>query len=254
VKTRDVSELARPTWLPASASLVLIDQVPGGYRGEARADGRVLAQLAWSAEGLVSYEKTFDAAGMPHGVEIEYADDGRVRWCACWAAGEMHGPAVQLDEHELPVLASWFVHGRGVDIWMSCGRVSEVREVVNGVRHGLERWGDPERPYEEGSFRNGLRHGVFRCWDESGVLSGTYPQYFINDEAVSAVDYLRAQANGSDLPPYEVRDDCNVRQMPASVEEALRLGSRMRAAFSLSTFVHCARRGELIPGWSTSSP
>ena len=202
--------------------------------------GRVVAQLAWSPEGKLLLEKPFAADGRPAGLEVEYDDAGRVIWLAHWVAGEMHGPAMQFDTDGLPVIVTEFVHGRGIDIWMSCGRVSEVRTTYNNIPDGLVRWGDPTRPDQEESFAAGKRHGIFRSWDR-GRLQAGYPMFYVDDLEVTREAYLSACAADCPLPPYNESDDSNERSMPPAVRDGVQRAKQLRSGFSLASYLQHAR-------------
>lgn len=201
--------------------------------GEARRGTRRLSRLIWSRDGALLHEQPLDARGRHHGIEVERDDTGAVVWCATWVHGSMHGPLILFDESGLPALVTEFVHGRGTDLWMSCGRVSEVRELVDGVPHGLVRWGDPEEPSEEGYFDRGRRHGIFREWETNGRLRKGFPRFFLRDARVSRRAYELAQAKSSSLPPYIAREDANDREMPIAVREAVARARRLRRELAL---------------------
>lgn len=132
------------------------------------------------------------------------------------------------DESGQPALVTEFVHGRGTDLWMSGGRVSEVRELVDGVPHGLVRWGDPERPSEEGNFDRGRRHGIFREWETNGRLRRGFPRYYLRDARVSRRAYEQARAKHPSLRPYTAQEDANQREMPTAVREAFARARTLR--------------------------
>ena len=228
-----ISSFERPPWVPARAVLVRNGGNNVSVWGEARVGDRLLGQVTWSPEGRLRYEKPFDAAGSPHGVETEYGDSGQIVWCARWVHGLMHGPAIQFDGQARPIVVIQFVRGRGADIWMNCGAVSEYRELAAGVPHGLERWGDPRRPWEEGRWSRGKRHGIFRRWSEDGALCKGFPSYYVNDAAVSRRAYEVARAEDGELPAYDARDDVNKRPMPPAVREAIDGAKRLRQEFAL---------------------
>ncbi|MGH2396163.1 MAG: toxin-antitoxin system YwqK family antitoxin [bacterium] len=219
--------------------LVVKGKKQDGMWGEARLDTRALGQLNWSSDGRLLHERRFDAQGRVHGIETERDESGRVVWCATWVDGSMHGPAVQFDDRGRPVLVTHFVRGCGTDIWASCGKVTELRELVDGVPHGLERWGDPRRPWEEGSFFAGQRHGIFREWKSDGTLRKGFPRYYVNGNQVSRRAYDAARASDPSLPPYVARKDLNKRRLPRAVREAFERARNLRRELVL---VERARR------------
>jgi hypothetical protein len=242
---RVTASLERPSWISARAQIVVKGENEASRWGEALRGDRRLAQLTWSPEGRLLYEKPFDAEGGVHGIEIERSDSGEVVWCARWVHGVMHGPAMQFDERGRPVVVTRFEHGRGTDIWMSGGKVTEVREMAEGVPHGLVRWGAPRRPWEEGHFSRGERHGIFREWESDGSLRAGFPRYYVRDTPVPRHQYELERAKDGSLPQYRARDDANRRPMPPSVRDAL---DRARCLRSERALVERAQRATVIRG------
>lgn len=232
--------LQMPPWCHGETTLKLNGRNSDSLWGEAIMHGRVVAQLVWSPEGKLLHEKPFAVDGRPNGLEVEYDDAGRVLWLAHWVAGEMHGTAMQFDTNGLPVVVMEFVHGRGIDVWMSCGDVSEVRTTYNGIPDGLVRWGDPTRPDEEEHFARGKRHGIFRSWDSGRVRPG-YPIFYVDDVEVTREAYLSACAADCTLPPYNESDDANERNMPPAVRDGLQRAEQLRSGFSLDSYVQQER-------------
>jgi len=228
-----VSALQLPERLPRRAKLVIRRRDAHSVLGEARRGTRRLSRLIWSRDGALLHEQPLDARGRSHGIEVEWDDSGAVLWCATWVHGSMHGPLMLFDEAGQPALVTEFVHGRGTDLWLSCGRVSEVRELVDGRLHGLVRWGDPERPSEEGYFDRGRRHGIFREWEANGTLRKGFPRYYLRDARVSRRRYELAQAKSSSLRPYIASEDANDREMPIAVREALARARALRGELAL---------------------
>ncbi|WP_224247410.1 toxin-antitoxin system YwqK family antitoxin [Hyalangium gracile] len=170
------------------------------------------AHIAWSPEGNVLSERYFDDKGRAHGLEVSRHDDGTVAWQVPWVRGRMHGLARQFDESGRELLRTRFVRGTGVDLWVSCGGITELREHRDNLLHGVERWGHPLLPYEENHFLLGKRAGVFRRWNGPRLEKG-YPRYFIDDEQVSRAEYLRARRTRPALPPARRQDDRRERPM-----------------------------------------
>lgn len=212
----------------------------GHIWGEAQLEGRTVARLSWSLDGGLIQEMQCDAHGKAHGFELEYDDSGRVIWVAQWEHGFMHGPAIQLDENGSPIIMTSFDQGRGVDIWMSCGEVSEVREMVDGVPHGFVRWGEPTRPWEEEHFFQGKRHGIFRQWTEGNLEEG-FPRFYVDDKPVSRSEYETARETEASLPPYRPEEDSNDRAMPQVVLDARKRAEELAAEFSLETYLRNAK-------------
>jgi hypothetical protein len=231
--TFESSNLPRPNWISARAKLVIKGKNNDSMWGEARIEKRRLAQLNWTAGGHLLHELPLDAAGKGHGFEVERDDSGRIVWCAHWVHGSMHGPVMQFDERGRPLFVTHFVHGRGTDIWMNCGEVAEVRELLDGKLHGLVRWGNPRRPYDEGHFCRGERHGIFREWLPSGHLRKGFPRFYLKDSQVSRRVYEAAQAEAVSLPRYNARDDFNTRTTPKAVRLALECAKYLRRNLAL---------------------
>src|SRR5262249_50776036 len=97
-------------------------------------------------------------------------------------------------------------------IWVNGDQIAELREHKANLRHGVERWGHPLLPYEEGHFLRGKRAGIFRRWTGSALEKG-YPQYFVDDKRVSRDEYLRARKANPELPAYRRKDDSRERPM-----------------------------------------
>lgn len=227
------STVERPNWISTRAQLVISSRNDTSMWGEARMGERRLAQLNWTLDGQLLHEKPLDVDGNGHGVEVQRDDSGRIVWCAQWVRGAMHGPVIQFDEHGRPLIVSHFVRGRGTDIWMNCGKVTEVRELADGQLHGLVRWGDPRRPLEEGRFFRGQRHGIFREWRPDGTLRKGFPRFYLRDAGVSRQAYLAAQAKDASLQRYDARDDSNKRTTPQAVREALKGARDLRRELAL---------------------
>lgn len=227
------SNMERPDWISAQASLIINGKNKDSVWGEARIGDRRVAQLTWSPDGRLLHEKPFDADEKIHGIETQRDDSGRVVWCARWVHGAMHGPVMQFDDRGRPIMVTHFVRGRGADIWVSCGKVTEFREMEDGVPHGFVRWGDPRRPWEEGHFCRGERHGIFREWESDGTLREGCPRYYLKDVVVSRRAYEVALAEDESLPRYDARDDSNRRAMPQAVREALARAKSLRRELAL---------------------
>ena len=212
--------LERPDWISPCARIIIKGKNDESTWGEALMGERRLAQLNWAASGRLVHEKPLDADGEGHGIEIQRDNSGRIIWSARWVHGKMHGPAIQFDERGRPLLVTHFARGRGTDIWMNCGKVTEIRELEDGQLHGLVRWGDPEKPSEEGCFFRGQRHGIFREWKPDGNLRKGFPRFYIKDARVARRVYMTAQAKDPSLPQYDPRDNSDKRTTPNAVRES----------------------------------
>lgn len=183
--------------------------------GEFRTKGQLVAQVCWRKDGRVWSERFFDEQGKQHGLERERREDGTVEWQVPWVHGQMHGIARQRDAKGRDLFRSLFVRGTGFDLWICSSLISEVRHHRKSLLDGLERWGHPAMPDEEGHYLRGKRNGVFRRWTEETLKRG-YPQFFLDDEEVSLARYVRAQRTKSELKPYLPTEDSRPRKIPWS--------------------------------------
>lgn len=208
-----MNELARPARTPRRARIVVAGTNEAGTWGALRIGDRRVVELAWDRLGNVAHERWFDARGRAHGYELERYPDGAVAYRARWVHGVLEGPATQLDEAGSMLVRSRFVRGAGLDVWVACGRVAEVREVRRSRPHGIERWGDPCFPDEERTFIRGLPSGVMRRWEGEALAPG-YPRFFVDGAEVSRGAYLRSRRRRPELPPIRASDDQRARVLP----------------------------------------
>jgi antitoxin component YwqK of YwqJK toxin-antitoxin module len=166
----------------------------------------------------VSSEISFDHLGRRIGLEVERLRDGRVLWRVPWVQGQMHGVAMQFDEAGRVLARSRFVKGRGVDVFLNDGEITEFHEIVNSVRHGVTRWGNPLQPWAEEHYLRGKRAGVFREWKGKRLQKG-FPKYFIDDEEVSRAEYRRARRAQPELPRDFRRDDSPKRALHPALKD-----------------------------------
>ncbi len=212
-KRRFVHKRARyvlPPHIPAGARFEEVLRNEACVQGEFFYDGG-RAQIAWSRAGNVLSERYFDRVGRAHGMEVSRFESGAVEWQVPWVRGQMHGLARQFGPGGEELSRSRFVRGAGVDVWIDNGAVSEVRELRNSVLHGVERWGHPLHPYEEGHYLRGKRSGVFRRWAGAKLEKG-YPKYFLDDDEVDRARYVSACRRNSELPPDLRKDDARERR------------------------------------------
>jgi hypothetical protein len=242
-KRVDVAKLERPRSAPAHAVVEVTRSDEHCSQGTVGVGGRMVMRVTWEADGKIHWALPHDREGRPDGLECEYNDDGVLIWCQQWVHGQTHGPCMMLDTRGRPLAVSQFVEGRGFDVWMGgCNEgISEMRQLANGAPHGLTRWGDPSRPWEEEYFSAGRRHGIFRRWDDD-VLEGGYPKFFVNDKRVSREEYELARQTDAELPAYREQDDSNARELPAAVVEALREAEALAPSFDLDAYLRAAER------------
>lgn len=170
------------------------------------------AQIAWSRAGKIMSEKYLDAKGRGHGLEVSRTFEGAIEWQVPWVHGQMHGIARQFDDLGRTLVRTRFVHGTGVDVWVNCGCVSEVREMVDGVPHGVIRWGHPLLPSEEDFYFEGKRCGPLRRWVGDRLEDG-FPKFYLDDEEVTRAVYLRARTLRPLLQRYSRIDDERRREL-----------------------------------------
>lgn len=236
-KTIPGTNLTWPTGVPVEASYREIGRNDACVTGVlSYTSGKM--QVAWTHDGAVLSECPFNRLGLRHGLEVSRYEDGSVEWQVPWLRGSMHGSAQQFDQDGHVLYRSRFNRGTGVDLWVQEDQIVEFREVQNNDRHGLERWGHPRLPYEEGYFLRGRRAGVFRRW-EAAALEAGHPKFFVDDEEVSASEYLRIRRGRAELPAYWPAE--NARSRPA--HRALRsiwLRKDVRAALMRTPSLHDA--------------
>lgn len=210
-KTLDEATLQTPTWAPEGATVHLLRETSG----ELRLGDRVLARLCWHDDGAVGIEQPLDARGRCHGLHRELHENGQSSWQVPWRAGKQHGLAKQFDRNGRLLMTSRFVRGAGVDIYCDDeGAVQELREFEDDVRHGVERWGDPTRPYIEEHLFRGKNHGIVRHWRGAKLEAG-YPRYFVEGMEVTRSIYRAACREHPELPPDRRGDDHPARELPA---------------------------------------
>lgn len=177
--------------------------------------GRLFARLWWHSNGVPCWELYYDADGRLVGREREYHESGRLRWETRHVAGQQHGLTRQWDERGRLLARTRFVRGTGLDLWYDGGRLAEVRELRDGLRHGVEQlWNADGTVWRETHLAAGLEHGIERRWNDRGRLARGYPRYWIRGERVPRRRYLRAQREDATLVPYREADDRPVRRRP----------------------------------------
>ncbi len=210
-------EPAWPPGVPARAELKLIGRNEVSVWGEFALAGHRIAQVVWGPKGGLLSERHFDAKGRPHGLEISRHEDGSVEWQVPWVRGQMHGVARQRDSKGHDLYRSRFFRGAGVDLWVLGDAITEFREHSNNQLHGIERWGHPLWPHEEGHYLGGKRAGIFRRW-KGATLEKGYPRYFVDDQEVNSTRYVQVWRLRAELPRDLRGDDHRDRQLPPSLQ------------------------------------
>jgi hypothetical protein len=208
--------LGWPVRVPRSARFVEKHASQGYLYGDlVHASGKLY--VGWSLHGgdpaPIVIEIPYDARGRRHGVERTRHPNGQVEWQVRWVQGQMDGPARQFDEGGRCLVASRFVRGTGLDVWVGCSCVTEVRAMRNSVPHGFETWGHPSSPWEENHWIDGLPAGITRRWSGDKLEPG-HPKFLVEAEEVSATDYSRARHKDPRLPPYRKDDNLRGRSLP----------------------------------------
>jgi hypothetical protein len=170
---------------------------------------RIVALVIWHPNGRPDWVWHLDAKGLKHGAERYFFESGRKKWECWYEHGLQHGPQRQWDEHGRLLCETQFVLGTGRDLWWDGSQfvLSELREFVNGKRHGVEQWWASRRTlFEENHFYEGLEHGIFRQWDGQR-LRRRFPIFFVHGKKVSRQRYLQAAISDPTLPIYRLTED-----------------------------------------------
>lgn len=206
--------LKRPSAVPADASYEERWRDENGASGLFRwPEGR--ADVLWQSNGRIGHVRFFDANGVATGFETEHDERGRITWEVPWVKGQMHGFARQFNGHGHELMRSRFIKGTGLDVYVTCGAVNEVREIANGVPHGIERWGHPLRPWEEALWFEGERC-IVRQWEGESLKQG-FPQFFVAHQQVTRAVYERARKRRPALPKYLADGDRRERSVLSSL-------------------------------------
>ena len=198
----------------------------GGY-SELKLDGRVVGHRIYNDEGRMIKETSLKR-GLRHGLEIEWNDDGTVLSVEPYFEGKIHGLAKQYGRSGKVIGTYRLVHGTGYDIWRwewweGFAPVSEVHCMRDGLPHGYEWWLEPdqrsvdhERHWHEGKF-----HGIERKWNHRRKLCRGFPKYWIQGEAVTKRQYVRAAGFDKTLPSFRKKGNSPRRQFPPVITKVL---------------------------------
>jgi hypothetical protein len=159
--------------------------------------------------------------GQKHGREYTWDEAGWLALVEPYAHGRIHGTARQYDPMVRVIGTYRCLHGTGYDVWRildrnGWARVSEIRGLREGERHGFEWWvnDDQRSVWHETHFWAGRHHGIERCWHSAGRLRRGYPIYWIDGQRVTRRQYLRAAMHDTTLPPWRARDNSPQRKLP----------------------------------------
>lgn len=198
----------RPRTIPAHAT---VEHSDGATRY--LVDGQPVARVIWHDNGHPAWFWHLDAEGRHHGLERELFEDGTVQWETRHVHGLQHGLAREWDCDGQLICATRFVRGTGRDLWWG-GRnhLAELREYVDGQRHGLEQWWDsPRTVFREERYYQGLEHGISREWTGQDLDPG-FPRFHLHGRRVSRAVYLETAISDPTVPPYLPADDRRVRR------------------------------------------
>lgn len=182
-------------------------------------DGQEIGARYYESTGTLSRERGLQNC-VRHGHYRIWHKNGKLCEEGYYHQGKEHGETKQYDHDGQQIGSYTMVHGTGMDLWYCApGVLSEEREMLDGNRHGYERWwrSDNQTVYEESHFQNGIEHGIFRQWNLQGKLKRGYPQYFVMGKRVAKRQYERAWLKDSTLPPFVANENQPTRQLPAAV-------------------------------------
>ncbi len=193
---------------------------------ECISNGQLVGYRCYDDKGRLQIETPL-RDGKKHGREIYWNEDGTLDLIEPHFEGKMHGTAKQY--HNGRVTGTYkMVHGTGYDVWrdqIANGPlyVSEIHSMRNGSMHGFEWWlnEDHRSVHEEKHWYEGKLHGVARFW-VGNKLRRSYPKYWMQDEAVTQRQYVRAAQKDPTLPPFRVKDNSPRRDFPLEIRRLLR--------------------------------
>jgi YD repeat-containing protein len=174
-------------------------------------------------------------SGQVHGTLYYFSSsqpDGplKVIFAEPYRNGLAHGTAEQWSVYDGRFLGSCTMkRGTGIDLWRAetysgaSAYLSEARYIKEGNWHGFEWWlnQDQKTVHKESHFSENLQHGITREWNGQGKLKRGYPKYWVQNMRVTKRQYLRAQVNESNLPPYREVDNLPRRKFPSEVLAAI---------------------------------
>jgi antitoxin component YwqK of YwqJK toxin-antitoxin module len=183
-------------------------------------EGRLALLASFEKSGEPAHAMTFDTAGLPDGLEREWHSSGRLRYEARYRHGLQHGLQRQWDEQGRLIVRTRFVRGSGLDLYcgdLRPGVVSESREIVDGLRHGFERWWTDGKLTQEKRFFRGDEHGISRSWTLAGKLERGWPRFVLRGQRVTRHAYARACTSDASLPRWREKDDRPSRARPVAL-------------------------------------
>jgi hypothetical protein len=178
-------------------------------------DGKPIAYVNWHDNGVPAWYWHCDSEGKKHGIERYVHRNGCVQWQTNHEHGLQHGKQSQWDEDGNLICETVFEKGTGRDLWWGSNKhLSEYREYVHGMLHGLEQcWQNRKHVFREGYYFEGLEHGVFREWKKKNRLDSGFPKFYIHGNEVSKAEYLSRTIWDPTLPPYKSKKNRSSRTL-----------------------------------------
>lgn len=223
IREGHVHDMSKNELKPYLAEIATVD-------AQDRPDGieRFYRPWSWTPTGEKRWKN-----GVQHGLErvFEHPDGGQKPFCRHeipWVDGRIEGERKTLDAAGNTVVSTPYVGGEPEGIaksWDSQGRLIRESTMKAGRRHGalIEYWpetGKPKRQamYEEGRvvgvvrdfyqdgslkretpFLNNARHGIEKSYATDGSVTKT--SFYLNGDAVSEADYLKAGTTPTGTAP-----------------------------------------------------
>ena len=186
-----------------------------------------VGQRIYNGHGIMILETPLQD-GLKHGRELSWDDDGRLSLVEPYVKGKIHGTAKQYGRDGNVIGTYRLVHGTGLDIWRQEHEdktvyISEIHSLQDGVPHGYE-WhfvSSKQVLWQERHWHMGKVHGIERIWNARGRLRRGYPKFYVLDQLVSKLKYLRLALSDKTLPVYRAEDDLPERDYPAEIRELL---------------------------------
>jgi MORN repeat variant len=214
---------------PSDIPLNVIERAVEGSVGftECILDGCVVGRRIYYENGKLLRETPL-RDGRKHGKEFEWDEDGTLLSVEPYFEGQIHGLAKQYGRDGKVIGTYRFVHGTGYDIWRwewwkGFAPVSEIHSMRDGVPHGYEWWLEPDQRnvHHERHWYHGNYHGIERRWNYRRNLRRGYPKYWIQGEAVTKRQYMRAGKFDKSLPPFQPQDNLPRRRFPPLIQRVL---------------------------------
>jgi hypothetical protein len=189
--------------------------------------GTLVGQRIYNQEGIMVVETPMKD-GLKHGPEYSWDDDGKLLLIEPYVRGNIHGTAKQYGRNGRVIGTYTIIHGTGFDIWRQEDEdnavfVSEISSLQDGFPNGFEwRFASSKQDlWHECHWNMGMRHGIQRMWNSKGKLRRGYPKFYISDQAVSKLKYVRMTSTDESLPKFQVGDNLPFRKFPREVRRLM---------------------------------